>query len=378
MKNNILNPFLVSGYHSPKYFCDREEEAEKIISALNNDRNLSLISPRRIGKTGLIHHVFHLLREKDRNIRCFYIDIFPTQSLSDFVSLFAKTVLGELDSPIESSIKKVFSFFKSLRPSLTYDQITGEPRISFELEPNKEEAGLKEIFEYLEASGRKCYIAIDEFQQITEYPEKGVEALLRSYIQFLTNVKFVFSGSKKHIMDVIFSSANRPFYQSTQKIGLRVIDRERYYEFAQEHFNQASKSIDKEAFDYIYDELLGHTWYVQSILNHLYSKDKTNYDLEDVNHIINSIIEEEDTTYKTYCEMITKGQLKLLVAIAKERNISSPYESEFINKYELSAPSSVRSALNSLIDKTLVLKEDDGNHIVYDRFFSIWLRRKAI
>ncbi len=27
-----LNPFLLSGYHSPDYFCDREEETEKLVS----------------------------------------------------------------------------------------------------------------------------------------------------------------------------------------------------------------------------------------------------------------------------------------------------------------------------------------------------------
>ena len=68
----------------------------------------------------------------------------------------------------------------------------GAPKISFDTQ-----TGLQEIFNYLKNSGKRCYIAIDEFQQITEYPEKGVEALLRSHIQFSENVKFIFSGSKK-------------------------------------------------------------------------------------------------------------------------------------------------------------------------------------
>lgn len=102
--------------------------------------------------------------------------------------------------------------------------------MSFSLQANEAEAGLKEIFEYMETSGRRCYIAIDEFQQITDYPEKGTEALLRSHIQFSPNVHFVFAGSKKHIMDAMFSSVNRPFYQSTQKLGLKEIPCETYCE----------------------------------------------------------------------------------------------------------------------------------------------------
>lgn len=52
------NPFLIAGYHSPEYFCDRETETKTIINALENNRNLTLIAPRRMGKTGLIKNVF--------------------------------------------------------------------------------------------------------------------------------------------------------------------------------------------------------------------------------------------------------------------------------------------------------------------------------
>ena len=101
------------------------------------------------------------------------------------------------------------------------DELSGIPSVSLDIVPSKEEETLKEIFDYLRQSGRECYLAIDEFQQIMEYPEKGVEGLLRSYIQFLPNVHFIFSGSKKHLMEYIFFSIKRPFYQSTQKLFFR-------------------------------------------------------------------------------------------------------------------------------------------------------------
>lgn len=85
------------------------------------------------------------------------------------------------------------------------------PEVSIDIATDKEETTLKEIFNYLQSSEKRCYIAIDEFQQITEYPEKGVEALLRSYIQFLPNVRFIFAGSKQHVMQEMFLSTKRPF-----------------------------------------------------------------------------------------------------------------------------------------------------------------------
>ncbi len=63
-----LNLFLLSGYHSPDYFCDREEETEKLVSALRNGRNVTLVSPRRMGKTGLIRHAFHRMEQTNGEI----------------------------------------------------------------------------------------------------------------------------------------------------------------------------------------------------------------------------------------------------------------------------------------------------------------------
>ncbi len=374
-ERSIVNPFVVSGYEAPKYFCDRELETKKIVEALENGRNVSLISPRRMGKTGLIHHVFHTVSSQNQDIRCFYIDIFSTHSLQEFVITLGKVVLGSLDTRSDKVRKQIIGFFRNIRPLFSFDPLTGVPTVSLELQEAKTEDGLKEIFNYLEASGKKCYIGIDEFQQITEYPEKGVEALLRSHIQFLSNVRFVFAGSKKHLMDAMFSSVNRPFYQSTQKIGLKEISIETYERFAQVLFLEGGKTLSSEVFSSVYNQLKGHTWYVQYVLNLLYSKPQKEYSIKDVDDILTDTLEEEDATYKTYCEVIAKGQLRLLQAIAKEQKVSKPMEMDFMSKYRLTAQSSVKQALNVRLEKSLILKDEEGAYYVYDRFFSLWLAR---
>ncbi|KAA6345324.1 hypothetical protein EZS27_007104 [termite gut metagenome] len=373
MKEKLNNPFLVSGYHSPAYFCDRETETAKIISALSNDRNISLISPRRIGKTGLIHHVFYQLQEQDKNVSCFYLDIFSTQNLHEFVILLGKTVLGKLDTYSETMLKRVSSFFKSFRPAFSFDSLTSMPTVTLNLQPEQSETGLQEIFSYLRESGKRCYIAIDEFQQITDYPEKGVEALLRSYMQFLPNIKFIFAGSKKHLMDAMFSAVNRPFYQSTQKIGLKEIPIDTYRRFAVEIFESYEKTLEPAVFDVVYEKMLGHTWYIQFILNQVFATGNTNIAMPDVDRIIEDILQEENATFKTYCEVISAGQLRLLRAIAKEHKVSAPFEGAFMRKYNLTALSSVKLALKSLSNKTLILQDESGSYYVYDRFFSLWL-----
>ena len=372
-REKTKNPFIIAGYEGPAYFCDREKETEKIISALNNDRNIALISPRRFGKTGLIHHVFYHLKNENKDVFCYYFDIFSTQNLHEFVQLFGKTVLGKLDSYTQKTMKHIAGFFKSLRPVFTFNSLTGVPEVSFDLKPEESQTALQEIFNYLTTGGKRCYIAIDEFQQVTEYPEKGVEALLRSHVQFAGNVKFIFSGSKKHLMDAIFSAVNRPFYQSVQKMNLHEIPMEIYGAFAQNHFAKNGKTFPLPLFETIYTLLMGHTWYIQLILNQLFAEPQKQYAETDLSRIISEVLEEENTTYKTYCELLTKGQLGVLTAIAKERSIETVTQSDFLKKHNLTAPSSVKVSIRSLIEKSLILKDDQGCYSVYDRFFALWL-----
>ena len=37
----LSNPFLVYGYDSPRYFCDREAETQELLEAIQNGRNVS-------------------------------------------------------------------------------------------------------------------------------------------------------------------------------------------------------------------------------------------------------------------------------------------------------------------------------------------------
>ncbi|WP_288901193.1 AAA family ATPase [Alistipes ihumii] len=372
MKPN--NPFLVTGYHSPEYFCDRRQETETMIQALYNGRNVTLIAPRRMGKTGLVKHVFYKLREQEPDIVTFYMDIYSTQSLGDFIRLFASTVLGRLDSVPQKALGRVGKFIKSCRPVFTFDELTGQPKVTIDIVPSSEEATLREIFDYLRSSEKRCYIAIDEFQQIAEYPEKGAEALLRSYIQFVPNINFIFAGSKQHIMQQMFHSAKRPFYQSTQTQVIDRIARDEYYRFAADFFTRQGRKLAEETFGYLYDAFDGHTWYIQTLLNRLYGY-AGNPDIGMVDYAIGEVVAESTYTYENLLAAYPASNIRLLKAIAKAGCVREINSGDFITEYRLRAASSVNSALKRLIDREMVYKTADG-YIVYDRFMAIWLRQQ--
>ena len=373
MKPN--NPFLIAGYHSPEFFCDRKAETATILDALHNGRNITLIAPRRMGKTGLIHHAYYQLKEQKVDIVTLYMDIYSTQTLGDFVRLFANTVLGQLDSMPQKALGRISQFIRSCRPVFTFDEMTGTPKVTVDVSPAEEESTLKEIFDYLGSSEKRCYIAIDEFQQIAEYPEKGVEALLRSYIQFLPNVHFIFAGSKQHVMQEMFASSKRPFYQSTQLLTIGTINRDEYAYFAMEHFANHDLKLPREVFDEIYDKFDGHTWYIQNLLNRLYGYNR-NVEMELVSYAVEQIITEQSYSYADLLKAYSAGHVRLLKAIAQEGCVKEVLAGDFISKHRLKAASSVRSALKKLIDNELVYQTADG-YIIYDRFMGEWLRKQV-
>lgn len=372
MKPN--NPFLIAGYHSPEFFCDREMETATILDALYNGRNVTLIAPRRMGKTGLIRHAFYRLKEQEPDIVTLYMDIYSTQSLGDFVRLFATTVLGKLDTVPQKALSRIGQFIRSCRPVFTLDELTGAPKVTVDIAPAEEKGTLKEIFDYLGSSEKRCYIAIDEFQQIAEYPEKGVEALLRSYIQFLPNVNFIFAGSKQHVMQEMFTSSKKPFYQSTQLLTIGAIDRDKYAGFATKHFSKCNLQLPREVFDIIYDKFDGHTWYIQNLLNRLYGYNR-DADERPVAYATQQIISEQSYSYADLLKAYSPGHVRLLKAIAQEGCVKEVLAGDFISKHKLRAASSVRASLKKLLDNELVY-QTSGGYIIYDRFMGEWLRNQ--
>ncbi|MFI3327735.1 MAG: ATP-binding protein [Rikenellaceae bacterium] len=368
------NPFLVAGYYTPEYFCGRDAESATIVDALRNGRDVTLLAPRRMGKTGLIRDIFYKLQRDKADVVTIYIDIYSTQNLNDLVALLAASILGQLDSTAQAIMSRVTQFIKSCRPIFTIDSKSGMPIVSLDVEPHCEQATLKEIFEYLGSSEKRCYIAIDEFQQIGDYPDKGVEALLRSYIQFLPNVNFIFSGSKQHVMQDMFLSSKRPFYQSTQLVAIDKIECDEYFAFAEKFFKRGGVKLNRECFDDIYGRFDGHTWYMQTVLNHLYGRGRDVL-LEEIEDAINSIVEGLSYFYGSLMAAYSSNNVALLKAIAREGEVKALTSSKFIAKHRLGAASSIKTSLVKLIDRELIYKSESG-YRVYDRFMAIWFRNQ--
>jgi len=342
---------------------------------MQNDRNVTLMAPRRYGKTGLIENAFYRLRN-DYGYQTIILDLFAAQNISDFTRLFAAAVFKNLETTTEKALAMATRFLKSCRPTLTIDPSDMSHKFSFDLAANDGGATLAEVFDYLATRKTRIAIALDEFQQITEFPEKGVEALLRSLVQRVPGVGFVFAGSRQHIMREMFSSASRPFFQSTQKMHLDVIPCDSYRAFAQKWFAADGRSLAAPVFDDIYRRFDGITWYVQTTLNRLHSRRERSPTVEDVKDVVRQLVGESSYDYRALVEALPEASVGLLRAIASEGVARGVTSASFVVRHGLKAPSTTAEALDRIIKKELAYKVDDG-YIVYDRLFGMWLRGSA-
>ena len=372
-RKELENPFVYKGYEGPTYFCDREQETENMVSALKNGRNITLLSPRKIGKTGLIKHAFNRISTTENDTICIYVDIFSTQNLHDFVQVLGTAVVEEALWREKSLMAKTLDAFKAWRPVVSIDTMTGMPTLSVNIDPTSDEYTLKSIFEYLERSKKQVFVAIDEFQQVAYYPEKGTEALLRSHVQF-SHAGFIFSGSRQHLMAEMFNSPKRPFYQSTEFMNLQPIPEDAYYDFSRRFFEAKKGSLSQEVFHDIYHCFSGYTWYIQLMMNRLYERNKKITRPQQANDAILAVLDTLTPQYEMLMTLLTTNQVNLLKAIAKEGKVEQPQSNEFIKRNDLPSPSSVKTALDVLVEKELVYAQPDG-YIVYDRLLNLWLQR---
>ena len=369
------NPFVVKGAIAPQYFCDRVNETERMVKSIPNGNNLVLISPRRMGKTGLIEHCFR--QPELKSYYTFFIDILHTSSLREFTFVFGKEIFDKLSSKGKKMKKMLLQTMGSVRGSLGIDPMTGNPTFGLQLgDIASADYTLEEIFQCLEQADRPCIVAIDEFQQITNYHEKNVEALLRSYIQKTKNVSFIFAGSERHIMREMFQTESRPFYYSAEMMELNAIKKEVYVPFIVQKFEEKERKIDQKLAEIVYDLFDGHTFYVQKTFNEAFLNVPkrgvcTN---EIVVESIDTLLEFYSPFFKEILSEMPEKQKELFYSIALDGTAESITSADFVNRHSLTSASSVQSAAKRLLDRDLITKED-GTYRLTDRLFSLWIKR---
>lgn len=376
MKENNDNPFIITGRIPVKYFCDRKKDTKLLIDYILNKNNVLLLADRRLGKSELIHHCFEQAELDD--YVAIYVDILPTSSLSEFVFALGKAVHRQLVRKDQKLVMSFLRALKSIKGTFGLDLTTGLPTLDIALGDIVEpEYTLGEIFGFIESEGIKCIIAIDEFQQICKYPEKNVEALLRSHIQQIGDCRFVFAGSEKSILSQMFLSSARPFYNSVTIQELTEIPAGKYTEFVVSNFQSKNRGISPETVEKVYDYFKGNTYYMQKTFNKSFmmTPEEGECSTETVNAAIASNVMENDRPYRELFSMMSARQKQLLIAIAEEGEAEKITSGQFLVRHSFISTSMVQSATRQLLERNLIQKKDD-KYRLSDAHLRIWLMDK--
>lgn len=372
----MINPFIVTGKIAPEYFCDRVAESARLIKSVTNGNNLVIISPRRMGKTGLIQFCYDK-PEIVKEYYTFFIDILHTSSLREFTYLLGREIYETLLPRSRRMANLFIQTLKSISGKFGFDPVSNFPVFSIELgDIERPEYTLEEIFSYLNSADKRCIVAIDEFQQIAKYPERNIEALLRTHIQQQANSNFIFAGSERHIIQEMFSSAARPFYHSADVLELKAIDSGIYTPFVVNHFEKCRRRIDAVNVEKVYRLFKGHTYYLQKTFNEAFADtpEGSECGIDTIRRVIDEMIASNDTIFREILSNIPEKQKALLYAIARDGEAVRITSADFIKRHSLASASSVQSAAKKLLEKDYIT-EINKVFSVTDKLFAMWINK---
>jgi hypothetical protein len=230
---------------------------------------------------------------------------------------------------------------------------------------------LTALGDFLLSRKKRIVIAIDEFQQLADYKGSKTEAVFLAWVQQIPEVRFIFSGSHRTLMEAMFTEKKRPFYQSSQLESLQPISLEAYTAFIAQHFKASKKTIEPDSITKIYSWSRGQTYTVQLVCNHLFANYKKVTDA-DVNTVFNQILVQQQAIYANFQKMLTRAQWNVFRAIAKEEPLQNPMSKDFLQKHNLGAASTVNTTLKALEKLKLVIK-DEGNYLVHEVQLARWM-----
>jgi hypothetical protein len=367
------NPFIVSGYHSPAYFCDREAELAWLTEQFLNERNSVIHSWRRIGKTALLRHFFNSL-ESERGAETVFVDLLGTGNLNDAHKRIATAIVQRFGEPKKSIGAELLKFVGAIGATVGIDPQSGTPQLTFALSPQAPVAvSMEAMGKFLAGRKLPVIICLDEFQQIVNYPDGNSEAVFRTWVQDFPMVRFVFSGSHRNMMSSMFSETARPFYRSAQIKEIGPLPASEYKAFIMEKFSMGGKQIEEIQIDQTFQWARMQTYYIQLVCNKLYGRaDRATG--PSVAEVFDEIIQQEVPLLSSYQLLLTGFQWKLLVALARDENVENPMAQGFLTRHGLGAPSSVSAALRTLENKEFVISQG-GKYTIHDTLLMRWLQK---
>ena len=364
MKKMTASKYFPQGLALDVAFCNRDKERERLKNSIKAQENIVLVAPRRYGKTSLITQV--LLENDFLGIN---IDFFFALTQEDVNKQIAEKVTGLINTLLPKTKKaclKMIDSIKALNPKLTFNFLGQQLEISATQSVEKSIAELLVLLDHvMEKTNKYCVIALDEFQQIGELKENhSIEAAIRHAVERSKRVSYIFSGSKRHLLNEMFSNKSRPLYHLCDLMVVERISVEAYTKFLQNMAKKRwKKKLDEDAITEILELTKCHPYYVNILCRRVWAEESRSQSNQ-IAKLWIDYINQQSTWLITEISNLTLNQKKVLTALASEKS-NMPQGRDFCKRAKMN-PSGVDKSLQALIKSDNVYQDNEGYYQILD------------
>jgi hypothetical protein len=370
------NPFLFGSATSDKWFTDREDDTKRLKANFTHGINTIIISPRRWGKTSLVLKVTNEINEKNR--LAVNIDIFACRTPEDFYQIFAREIIRQTSNKWEEWVANTKKFLSNLTPKISFGS---DPNAEFLLSIDLKNTQLNtEVLslpqKIAQDKGIKIVVCIDEFQQIADFPDSlTFQKKLRSVWQLQSqSVSYCLYGSKKHLLNTLFSKQSSPFYKFGDVIFLQKITEEKWVQYICERFSKTGKHITEDLAAEICRTVENHSSYVQQFAWLVWVRTENTATERDIKDALDDMINQNTMLYYSYIEGLTALQINFIRAIADGVHDGFSQQ-EILSKYHLGVSANISRIKKSLENKELI--DISKKQITFnDPVFRLWFNKE--
>ena len=377
------NPFVYGEVVPKSAFVGRGAELQRLTADLADGQKIFLISPRRYGKSSLIHHACAALARQ--RIATLEVTVSSYSSFVAFLEGYVRALAG-LEARAGQGRSWIRDLFTSFVPEVRSDASAGgAPAVSFPSVRTPRDAArlAAEVFalpgRIASRPGRKLVIALDEFQAINGYDAGNVEEMLRAAVQQQRQVGYVFAGSEPTLMEQMVS-ARRPFYKAGPVIRLERIPADAFASFIDDRFRRSGVAPESGLGAAIVDAAGNLPYDVQRLAHETWddvtAARRRQARLDDVHATLRRLLTEQDVFFETAWQRLTLGQRAVLRAVVFEQGVEI-LGADVRHRYRLGGASTVQTALAALQRLDLVARETDGRYAAVDSLMREWVARRT-
>lgn len=378
------NPFIYGEIVPGEAFADREAELDRLVADLSSAQKVFLISPRRYGKSSLVHRALHTLSR--HGALTVELTVSSYSAYVAFLEGYARA-LATVETRWQRARAWLADVITTTRPELRYEpEETGPGRfaVAFPLVRTARDVNrlANEIFSLpgrLAADRKRpVVVALDEFQAIEAFDGGDVEHALRAAAQQQRQVGYVFAGSEPSLMENMIGP-RRPFYKAGPVMRLEKIPPAVFAEFIETRFAKSGVRPEAGLGAAIVD-LAGNLPYdVQRLAHETWDDVRSaagrRAGLDALHATLTRLLGEQETMFEAVWQRLTLAQRGVLRAVVLQsgRELLS---ADTRARHRLGGPSSIQASLAALIKHDLVLKEGP-QYVVVDSLFREWIARKT-